>query len=208
MDDYIGSPLPSAQTSSNYNDLKDLKDIYFKKVKRRYNYWDYVKLIQYIDHTLFKIIEQHVPAKANIKTGLLIEPHYLERNKFGRTLPTTTLGSTMVEGSYQTIEVRYDPDEIVGITGSDVYHSNVSQKTGSDGKRIELAPNFNIDVSGYILDEEQHGAQAPIAPFSSITGKPGNYKAYDSSTLLGNATKGRLSGIYFRSLQKGKEQDY
>ena len=26
--------------------------------------------------------------KANLKTGLLIEPHYLERNKFARDLPT------------------------------------------------------------------------------------------------------------------------
>ena len=29
-------------------------------------------MVQYIDHTLFKVIEQFVPAKANLKTGLLI----------------------------------------------------------------------------------------------------------------------------------------
>ena len=39
-------------------------------------------LIMEIDHTLFKMIEQWVPFKSNLKTGLLIEPHYLERNKF------------------------------------------------------------------------------------------------------------------------------
>ena len=50
--------------------------------------FDYIKLIQYIDHTLFKVIEQFVPAKANLKTGLLIEPHYLERQKFARQIPT------------------------------------------------------------------------------------------------------------------------
>ena len=58
LDDYIGSPLPSAQTSSVYSDLSTIKDYYFKKVKRRYNYWDYIKLIQNFDHTLFKLIEQ------------------------------------------------------------------------------------------------------------------------------------------------------
>ena len=57
LDDYIGSPLPSVQTSDDYADLKDIKDIYFKKVERRYNYMDYIKLVQQIDHTLFKIIE-------------------------------------------------------------------------------------------------------------------------------------------------------
>ena len=84
LDDYIGSPLPDQQKASTYKDLSTIKDIYFKKVERRYNYWDYIKLIQYIDHTLFKLVEQWVPMKANLKTGLLIEPHYLERSKFAR----------------------------------------------------------------------------------------------------------------------------
>jgi hypothetical protein len=88
LDDYIGSPLPSQQSASVYEDLSTLKDVYFKKVRRhRYKYWDYIKLIQDIDHTLFKLIEQWVPMKANTKTGLLIEPHFLERNKFPRELP-------------------------------------------------------------------------------------------------------------------------
>jgi hypothetical protein len=87
MDDYIGDPRH--QTSSHYPDLKGLKNRYFRKFRNqeRYNFWDYIKLIQYVDHTLFKMIEQYVPAKANLKTGLLIEPHYLERTKFAREVP-------------------------------------------------------------------------------------------------------------------------
>jgi hypothetical protein len=80
MDDYIGDPRHLA--SGSYPDLKTLKDIYDQKLERRYNFFDYIKTIQYIDHTLFKVIEQFAPAKANLKTGLVIEPHYLERNKF------------------------------------------------------------------------------------------------------------------------------
>jgi hypothetical protein len=106
LDDYIGSPLPSAQTSSKYEDLSTIKDYYFKKVKRRYNYWDYLKLIQNIDHTLFKMIEDFVPARSNLKTGFLIEPHYLERNKFARELPIRSDGQTMTEGSHQTFNVN------------------------------------------------------------------------------------------------------
>jgi len=87
LDDYIGDPRH--QTSSHYPKLKELKETYFNKFtnQQRYNFWDYIKLIQYVDHTLFKMIEQYVPAKANLKTGLLIEPHYLERNKFAREIP-------------------------------------------------------------------------------------------------------------------------
>tara|TARA_B110000977_G_scaffold201866_1_gene299523 strand:- start:3769 stop:8064 length:4296 start_codon:yes stop_codon:yes gene_type:complete len=113
LDDYIGSPLPSAQSASVYEGLKDIQSIYNKKLRGRYNYWDYIKLIQDYDHTLFKIIEQFVPFKTNLKTGLLIEPTYLERTKFQREVPTTSDGETsfgrsltMVPGSYQTIEAQ------------------------------------------------------------------------------------------------------
>ena len=81
LDDYIGDPRH--QTSSKYNDLDTLKEVYFKKIKsgHKYNIFDYVKLIQHFDHTLFKMIENFVPAKTNLKTGLMFEPHVLERNK-------------------------------------------------------------------------------------------------------------------------------
>ncbi len=97
LDDYIGSPLPSAQTSQFYPDLKELKNYYFRKVDKKYNYFDYIKLIQQLDHTLFKLIEQFVPARANLKTGLLIEPHYLERTKFKRNLPTREAPYNQIE---------------------------------------------------------------------------------------------------------------
>ena len=80
MDDYIGDP--KHLSSGSYPDLKDLRDTYSTKIDRRYNFFDYIKTIQYFDHTIFKIIEEFVPAKANLKTGLVIEPHYLQRDKF------------------------------------------------------------------------------------------------------------------------------
>ena len=58
LDDYIGSPLPSHQTSPFYPDLKKAKDFYFKKVDDKFNIWDYLKIIEQVDHTLFKLIEQ------------------------------------------------------------------------------------------------------------------------------------------------------
>jgi len=173
LDDYIGSPLPSAQTASNYKDLKQIKDTYFKKVKRRYNYWDYVKLIQYIDHTLFKLVEQFVPAKANLKTGLLIEPHYLERTKFARELPIVEDGITMTQGSYQTFDFQIDPEKQFTLEGevgggNVVTTNNFLRTTGSNSQRQEQGTNFTIDVSGHILDKQQNIAQGPIKPRESF----------------------------------------
>tara|TARA_A100001201_G_scaffold1652_2_gene4246 strand:- start:6851 stop:10621 length:3771 start_codon:yes stop_codon:yes gene_type:complete len=181
LDDYIGSPLPSAQTSSKYEDLKDIKDIYFQKVKRRYNYWDYVKTIQHMDHTLFKIIEQWVPFRSNLKTGLVIEPHFLERTKFKRTLPVRSDGQTMVEGTHQNIEVQLNSaygegtklytvaSSSAGAFGQDIgnvkgqwdpgsyvtHHNNFDRNkfiTGSKGRRTEQGTNTTIFVYDDYLD--------------------------------------------------------
>jgi len=80
LDDYIGDP--TYYTSGSYPDLKTIRDIYFQKVDKKYNFQDYIRTIQFFDHTLFKMIKDFTPAKANLKTGLVIEPHYLERAKF------------------------------------------------------------------------------------------------------------------------------
>ena len=192
LDDYIGSPLKTEQSASSYQDLKTIRDEYFQKYKnnQRYSFWDYTKLIQYIDHTLFKIIEQHVPAKANLKTGLLIEPHYLERNKFPIQTPTTEEFKTMLSDSHQTF--------FMGLSPSPTSSGFLGQHTAS----IAISTK-----DGVILDGPQFGAQAPINPVETI-GIPFGYKHYQSSVLLGNALKGRPSSIYFRSLQLGKETDY
>jgi len=212
LDDYIGSPLPSSQTSSFYSDLKHLRKDYFKRVPRSFNYWDYIKTIQYIDHTLFKLIEQWVPMKANLKTGLLIEPHYLERNKFARELPVIDDGQTMISGSYNTIYA-----DVKGETINELYSFNGSVGGGSavttnnfrkdltsgsievknnKGRRVEQGTNGTIDVNGIVLDEKQQAAQAPIKPFTSTKGQ--FYIDYRSNTLLGNVTKGKPSSRYYK----------
>ena len=174
LDDYIGSPLPSVQSASVYEDLADIKDIYFKKVKRRYNYWDYIKLIQYTDHTLFKVIEQWAPAKANLKTGLLIEPHYLERTKFAREIPTTNVGQSMKDNSYQTFEFEIEPEKQFTLNDSSVIiTNNLLQTTGSNNQRQEQGTNGTIDINN-------------------------QYNLAGTSDFSGNATNGITSNRYYQ----------
>ncbi len=219
LDDYIGSPLPSAQSSSQYTDLKEIKDYYFKKVHHRYNYWDYIKLIQYVDHTLFKIIENWVPWKANTKTGLLIEPHYLERNKFQRTMPVRSDGQTMTTGLHGAINAEVAGEhlnELYDLSNSSVVTTNnFLQTTGSKGQRIEQGTNGTINIFSNYTDpnlkdansENNHSSQAPIQPHLAA-GKPDGYISHNSNILLGMATKGRKSSRYYRTLRNGKEIDF
>ncbi len=209
LDDYIGSPLPSAQTSSNYGDLKSIKDTYFKRAKRRYNYLDYIKQIQYIDHTLFKIIEQFVPFRTNLKTGLVVEPHHLERTKFQRTLPVRSDAQTTIPGTHQNIEtsinLNYYSGSIYSLNDSSVVSvDNLSFTTSSKGKRLDKGTNGTIHIYDDHLDpfgkdpnrENNQSSQAPIKPYTGT--KPSNYIAHESSVLLGNVPSGRKSNKYYK----------
>tara|TARA_Y100001963_G_scaffold160003_1_gene266927 strand:+ start:971 stop:4753 length:3783 start_codon:yes stop_codon:yes gene_type:complete len=227
LDDYIGNPLPSVQTSSEYTNLKTLNKQYFRKVRNRYNYWDYIKNIQYIDHTLFKIIEQFSPFRANTKTGLLIEPNYLERNKFPVPLwPQTHDLQTMVSGSHQTLLVeltshtsskadRYEGNKLMTIHsqvggGNVVTTNNLSFVTESvrhgghfDHRRKETGTNCTIVLTPWIPMME--AAQAPIKPYT--TSKPDNYMKYTSNTLMGNFQEGVKSRRYYHSKAIGNQSD-
>ena len=208
LDDYIGNPLPSAQSASFYKDLKTIKDLYFKKVERRYNFGDYIKTVQNIDHTLFKLIEQFVPAKANLKTGVLIEPHYLERHKIPRKgFPHRSDGQTMTPGLHQKFEFDLTLNDRVldmrqSITGSmgggqtrtksgsspDVeqivtsnnfkFFGSSSAYLDSKGRRLVQGTNFTLDVL-FNFKGDPDIAQAPIKPFGPKTSAPGG-----SATIL------------------------
>ena len=149
LDDYIGNPLPSAQSASFYGDLKDIQEIYRKKLRDKYNYWDYIKLIQDFDHTLFKIIEQFVPFRANTKTGLLIEPTYLERTKFAREVPVRSDAQTMVTGSHQTLNVQISTN----YSGNAAYSfasSSQQTKTGFGYDKFPMSRGgFSASVGRY-----------------------------------------------------------
>lgn len=85
---YIGDP--GYAKSSSYGALDDLRDTYFQKYTSSYNIQDYIRLIKYYDNSLFKMIKDFVPARANLSTGIVVKPSILERSKFARHEPIFT----------------------------------------------------------------------------------------------------------------------
>ena len=78
IDNYIGDY--SDEYKSNYKQLDTLRHYYFERLDNR-DIYEYIRLIRYIDKSLFEVLSDLAPARTNISKGLLIEPHYLERNK-------------------------------------------------------------------------------------------------------------------------------
>jgi len=84
--------------------------------------------VRYIDKSLFSLLESLVPARAKVTTGLLIEPHMLERSKIKRVKPTaennkieTSIGiqdNLVVTSSKDDYLVELDLKEEVFLSGS------------------------------------------------------------------------------------------
>ncbi len=103
LDDFIGDPTHI--NLDKYPDLKTLNNSYFQKSPKRFDYNDFIFTTKQFDHTLFKMIENMVPAKSNLKTGILIEPHYLERSKFAN--PSTLPGIEKHNNFEATYDIKY-----------------------------------------------------------------------------------------------------
>jgi hypothetical protein len=154
LDDYIGDP--TYYTSASYPDLKTIKDIYFQKVEKRpLGIPDYIRTIQFFDHTLFKLIKEFVPAKANLKTGLVIEPHYLERTK---------IAGTNVDYEQKTEHLAsYSP------SGSISAETAARARLGAGQPQLATKYNTIINVTDYILSGSNITATENVAQQNKIS---------------------------------------
>jgi hypothetical protein len=86
IDNYIGDP--SDEYNYKYSELDKLRHYYFERLQNR-NIYEYIRLVKYIDRSLFDTLIELAPARTNVVKGLLIEPHFLERSKVRWDRPTS-----------------------------------------------------------------------------------------------------------------------
>lgn len=124
IDDYIGDP--SDEYKDEYKSLSTLRNYYFDRYDLNFN--EYVQLVRYIDKSLFDTLESLVPARAKVSSGLLIEPHILERSKVKWNKPTATEDS---------LETSIDVES----------HTNVISTYNVVDSKIDITNDVSIDVS-------------------------------------------------------------
>jgi hypothetical protein len=78
--EYIGDPRQTPYP--NYPDLNLISQTYFQKYIANYNLFDYIRLIKFFDNSLFKMIKDFVPARTNLRSGVVVKQHLLERSKY------------------------------------------------------------------------------------------------------------------------------
>ena len=84
----ISDPRFVSESLDYYPELKKIAYDYFKKYSQG-NIYDYIRLIKYIDNSLFKSIKAYVPARTKVNTGIVIKQHMLERNRYRTPLVDT-----------------------------------------------------------------------------------------------------------------------
>jgi len=81
ISDFIGNPFDYYKPL--YRRFEKFREIYFKNGGGRVDFQTYINLVKaYFDKSVFKHLNQVAPARASFKSGLLIEPTLLERNKY------------------------------------------------------------------------------------------------------------------------------
>jgi len=85
LDNYIGDPSDSYKP--NYSRLDSLREYYFQRFDGR-DIYSYINLIKLYEKSMFEDIKKMLPARVKATTGLLIEPHILERSKVTQKKPS------------------------------------------------------------------------------------------------------------------------
>ena len=62
FDDFIGDPRD--ETKPIYTDLRDLRKEYFKRYDMTNNFFDYLRILQFYDSSVYDTLKQLVPARA------------------------------------------------------------------------------------------------------------------------------------------------
>jgi hypothetical protein len=139
--EFIGDPRQVSSSADSYPDLNVLRDSYFRKYSENYQEWDYIRLIQFFDNSLFKTVADWVPARASLASGIIIKQHLLERNKY--PVPQAEISTSIANVASGSTNIPFYQENIL-FTGS----VPMGTITGSDGGTL---PNMNGQTSSVIL---------------------------------------------------------
>ena len=193
FDDFIGDPRDESKPI--YKDLRHLRREYFKRYDMTNNFFDYLRILQFYDSSLYDTLYQLVPARAKTSVGVLIEPNILERSK-------QTIGrETEFDNQYYENAGEYDDGVLVTryITGSnDNYFETSGEYTTYNGE-INAAffdtgssLGFLNNRSRMILNDiDKRGEYGTTYATASITS--GSHNNIFTEVLQPNVSGSRLS---------------
>ena len=193
---YIGDPRFTSMSLDYYPLLDNLRNDYFLKYKNNYQAYDYIRLIKYFDNSLFKMINDYVPARTSLASGVVIKQHLLERNRYRAPLSTYTqheyTGSigqtpTLVDGDRQYIpSTPYESNPLETITGSNggsLPNPTISQSWEGIYNTPVGQLSFTQEDAQEFINGEFSGSDI-IASNGELNSECDPYKEADTTTII------------------------
>ena len=179
LDNYIGDP--SDDYKPNYSTLDNLRNYYFKRFDGR-DIYAYINLIKLYEKSMFEDIKKMLPARVKATTGLLIEPHILERSKIVHKKPTGD--------EYQKeAEIHYGNTTILTADNEQyetIVDANLSENIFGENEQY-YAEIFTASLNTIIAENYQYNAEIFTSSIQNIHAENYQYEV-SASAELGNPT--------------------
>lgn len=205
IDNLIGDP--SDYTRTSYNSVQ-VKAIQVLGETKPYNVQEFIRLIKFYDNALFRIVQEFIPARTDLVSGIVIKPHLLERSKRKGTTaewvkfftnrnpeaPMDFEGSEygknfQLEGDIQTAETLGQDAGAIPKEYTTSYDS--STDLGTQNEQARFTGEFNN--SKLIVSRTDVSARNRFKPTSKQTMDTDKFVGSDYDTALNNVQQSRTS---------------
>ena len=147
IDSFIGDP--TLANKSQYKLLSDISKNITENLSS-YDLFDFVRIIKFLDNTIFKMVKDFIPARDTVSTGIIIKPHHLNRSKIA--IPTAEWERLEYEGLVEVGDTSGSDGGV--LTDENVDHSiTYSHKSGFVNKAIDRdTPKYDGELEGTSID--------------------------------------------------------
>ncbi len=194
LDDYIGDPRQIY--SGSYYNLDQERKLYFETGVSGFNgftsslldYNGFIRLIQYFDNSLFKMLNDFVPERASLSTGVTINSPVLERNKVTYSKPNFNTES-IHNPVYEIASMSAVYDKLYDILPDNKmpYFSGEFTGSGFDIHEVFDSRNYNP----YLGNWDTYNSQHPTSESININ----KFLHSNFNVLLNNVSQSILSNI-------------
>jgi len=178
LDNYIGNP--SDLYKEKYTTLDSLRSYYFERFDGR-DIYQYINLIKLYEKSMFEDIKQMLPARVKATTGLLIEPHFLERSKVQHKKPS---------GEYSQLDATISKEtNLSGETNqieTQIYTNNVYDLSGETNQYETTITNPAVEK--LIANSYQYESEITASDTTLITSEYSTLNDALINTNLNNST--------------------
>ena len=193
LDDYIGDPRQ--QYSASYSDLDAQRKLYFETGVGSYpgftgsllDYNGFIRLIEYFDNSLFKMLADFVPERASLSTGVTIASPVLERNKAVYSVPSAN-NQIVYDADYDTTAISAQYGKLYNDLSGDKKPFFTGELSGSV---VNVHQYFEDNYNPYEGDWDVYNLQHTVSQSINMN----SFLHSDWNVLLNNVSKSVESNI-------------